>query len=206
MPTRPPEFDIDERHAQVAQNPRIAPMKAGEFSDEAKLLVEQTFARVDAVDKAEIPEYFAIAFKHPGVARSQMQFSLELAQRGTISVREREIAVLRVAWLARAPFEWGEHVTAARKCGLTEEDIERVTQGSGAEGWSHHEGAIVRAVEELMSDYAIATETWEILAASWSDQQLMELPGLVGHYLATALFQNSVRFELLEGNTGLRRR
>jgi hypothetical protein len=57
-----------------------------------------------------------------------------------------------------------------------------------------------------MADHAISTETWNILAATWSDQQLMELPGLVGHYLATALFQNSIRFELLEGNTGLRRR
>lgn len=206
MPTRSPEFDIDARHAQVAKDPRIVPMKPGEFSDEAKLLVEQTFAHVDAIDKADIPEYFAIAFKHPGIARSQMQFSLELAQKGALSVREREIAILRVAWLSRAPFEWGEHVAAAHKCGLTEEDIERVTQGSTAEGWSDHEMAIVRAVEELLSDYAIATGTWEILAASWSDQQLMELPGLVGHYPATALFQNSIRFKLLEGNTGLRRR
>lgn len=206
MPTRSPEFDIDARHVQVAQSPRIAPMKADEFTQEATLLVEQTFARVEAVDKAEIPEYFGIAFKHPGIARSQMQFSLELSQKGHLSVREREIAILRVAWLSRAPFEWGEHVTAARNCGLTSEEIERITLGSAAGGWTEHEGAIVRAVEELMDDYAISTETWNVLAASWSDQQLMELPGLVGHYLATALFQNSIRFELLEGNTGLRRR
>lgn len=201
-----PDFDIDARHAQVAQGPRIAPLKPDEFTDEAKALVEQTFAHVEAIDKADIPDYFAIAFKHTGIARSQTQFSLELSQKGVLSVRVRELAILRVAWLSRAPFEWGEHVTAAHKCGITTEEVERITQGSSADGWSSHEMAIVRAVEELMTDYAISSATWDILAASWSDQQLMELPGIVGHYLATALFQNSIRFDLLEGNTGLRRR
>jgi hypothetical protein len=34
----------------------------------------------------------------------------------------------------------------------------------------------------------------------------MELPGLVGHYIMGALIHNSIRFDLLEGNEGLRRR
>jgi hypothetical protein len=199
-------FDIEEREAQVSGNPRIGPMTASEFTDEARQLVDETFAHVEAVDKSDIPPFFAIMFKHPGLARTQMQTSIEFGTKGYLSPRERELAVLRVAWLSRAPFEWGEHVVQASKCGISREEIERVTLGSDTPGWSEHDRAIIRAVEELMADYAVSTDTWTTLAKSWSDQQLMELPGLVGHYLATALFQNTIRFDLLEGNTGLRRR
>lgn len=64
----------------------------------------------------------------------------------------------------------------------------------------------MRAVEELMGDHAISDATWEILAKSWTEPQLMELPGLVGHYLMTAMIYNTLRIELLEGHCGLRRR
>lgn len=208
LPVRsgPEPFDIEARHAQVVGNPRIAPMKPEEFSDEARALVDATFANVQQIDMADVPDIFGIMFKHPGLARTQMQLALELGTKGHLPPRERQLATLRVAWLCRAPFEWGEHLPYGKKFGLTDADIERIILGSDAEGWDEHDRAIVRAVEELVGDYAISTPTWETLAKRWTEQQLMELPGLVGHYLATALMQNTLRFDFLEGNTGLNRR
>lgn len=202
----PEQFDIDAREAQVAGDPRIGPLGADEFTDEARQLVAETFAQVDAIDKSEIPVIFGTMFKHPGLYRAQMQLGSELGRNGCIPPRERELAVLRVAWLSRSPFEWGEHVVYARKFGLSQEEVERITLGSDATGWSELDRAIVRAVEELMCDYAISTETWDVLAKSWTEPQLMELPGVVGHYVMTALIYNTMRFDLLDGNEGLRRR
>jgi hypothetical protein len=135
-----------------------------------------------------------------------MEMGLEFGVRGTIPPRERELATMRVGWLTGAPFEWGEHLPYAKKFGLTDADIERVTQGADAPGWTEHDGAIVRAVEEMMRDYYISDATWAILAKSWTEPQLMELPGLVGHYLMTSIIQNTMRFALLPGNPGLSRR
>ena len=145
-------------------------------------------------------------FKHPGLYQVQMQSGNALGRNGCIPARERELAILRVSWLSRAPFEWGEHLVHGKKSGLSDEDVERVTQGSDAEGWTDHDRAIVRAVEELMGDHAISDEIWNELAKSWTEPQLMELPGLVGHYLMTAFIYNTLRIDLLDGNVGLRRR
>lgn len=57
-----------------------------------------------------------------------------------------------------------------------------------------------------MEDQAISTPTWNILATTWSDAQLIELSGVVGYYFMTAMIFNSLRFELLPGNLGLRQR
>jgi hypothetical protein len=116
------------------------------------------------------------------------------------------MVILRTAWLVRSPFEWGEHVAYGKRLGLTGEEIERITQGSCAAGWNEHDRAVLRGVEELLGDYAVSDQTWATLAKSWSEPQLMELPGLVGSYTLTAMLYNTLRFGLLEGNAGFRQR
>lgn len=191
---------------QVASgDQRIAPLQPEEFTEEARKIAEDLRAFFGSKEKG-VPKSFATLFKHPGLYRGQMQLGLELNQNGTLPPREREMVILRTAWLVRSPFEWGEHVTYGKKLGLTSQDIERITQGSCAPGWNEHDRAVLRGVEELIGDYAVSDETWAILAKSWTEPQLMELPGLVGSYTLTAMIYNTMRFGLLEGNEGFSQR
>ena len=118
----------------------------------------------------------------------------------------REMVILRTAWLVRSPFEWGEHVAYGKKLGLTSEEIERIAQGSAAPGWNEHDRAVLRGVEELVGDHAVSDATWAVLAKSWGEPQLMELPGLVGSYTMSAMLYNTLRFGLLKGNEGFKQR
>ena len=120
--------------------------------------------------------------------------------------REAELAILRIGWLLRAPFEWGEHVAIGKRFGLTDDEVERITVGSSAPGWSEHDQAILRGVEELLHDTYVSDETWDILARSRNDAQLLEFPVLVGLYVTTAMHQNAMRLRLHAGNAGLKRR
>jgi alkylhydroperoxidase family enzyme len=78
-----------------------------------------------------------------------------------------------------------------------------VTRGSADAAWVPHDKAILRGVEELVGDHAIADDTWEVLARTWDEAQLIEFPMMVGQYVATAYVQNSLRIMLAEGNPGL---
>ena len=110
--------------------------------------------------------------------------------------------MLRCAWLCRAPFEWGEHVDIGKRYGLSAEEVERVTQGSSAPGWSEHDAAILRGVEELIGDQALSDATWETLAKSWNEAQMIAFPMMAGQYVATAFVQNLLRIRLAENNRG----
>eukprot|EP00456_Euglypha_rotunda_P013481 TRINITY_DN14055_c0_g1_i1.p1 TRINITY_DN14055_c0_g1~~TRINITY_DN14055_c0_g1_i1.p1 ORF type:complete len:146 (-),score=31.45 TRINITY_DN14055_c0_g1_i1:227-664(-) len=143
--------------------------------------------------------------KHPRLYRCQMEMTTTLF-RGEISARDRELAVLRVAWLCRAPYEWGQHVEIAKRTGVAGEEIERVIQGAAASGWTQHEAALLRAVDELLSDQMIGDDTWNTLAQAWNEAQLIEFPTMVGQYVAVAYSQNALRMRLNPGNRGLRHR
>jgi alkylhydroperoxidase family enzyme len=156
-------------------------------------------------DHSKIPAVFGLMLKHPKLYRCQMDMGVQLFN-GAIPVRDRELAVMRVGWLCRAPYEWGQHVIIAKRYGITTEEVERVTHGSAATGWSEHEAAILGGVEELIGNQMISDATWNTLASTWNDQQLIEFPTLIGQYVATAYSQNALRVQLNENNIGLRQR
>ncbi|MET0656537.1 MAG: carboxymuconolactone decarboxylase family protein [Steroidobacteraceae bacterium] len=199
--------DIDAREAQILGPPqRIAPLAPEDLDEEARALVISIRASVGANPHEGIPPVFATMLKHPGLYRCTMDIGIQLLGKGELSPRERELAVLRVAWLCRAPYEWGQHVEIAKRYAISAEEIERVTQGSTAPGWTDHEAAIVRGVEELLADQMIADATWNVLATTWTERQLMEFPTLVGQYVSVAYSQNALRIRLNAGNRGLRHR
>lgn len=196
-------FDIAAREAHVVgEGPRIAAVPNEEIGEEAWEMVRRIRASTGAGPITVMPAYMRTAVKHPAIFRCQMEMGTAIFQ-GRIPPRERELAVLRCGWLCRAPFEWGEHVDIGKRYGLTAEEVERVTQGSSAPGWSEHEAAILRGVEELIADQALSDATWDVLAKSWDEQQLFEFPMMVGQYVATAFVQNSLRIRLADDNPGL---
>lgn len=204
--TGPIPCDIVARQAQVVgDGPRIAPLKQAEMDPADLALCIGIRESVGVFEHSVIPEYMLTMIKHPEIFRCQMEMGTAIFQ-GRISPRERELAVLRVGWLTQAPYEWGQHVAIAKRYGLSDEEVERVTQGSDAEEWNEHDSAILRGVEELLGDHALSDATWAVLAKTWDEAQLIEFPMMVGQYVATAYVQNSLRIVLEGGNTGLDRR
>lgn len=198
--------DIAAREAHViGAGPRIHAVPNDEVDPEARQLVNDIRSAAGAGPATIIPEYMRVVIKHPEIFRCQMDLGTVLFE-GRISARERELAVLRVGWLTQSPYEWGQHVEIAKRYGLSPDEIERIMAGSSAPGWSEHEAAVLRGVEELMADYALSDATWEVLAKSWDEAQLIEFPMMVGQYVATAFVQNSLRIPMQEGNPGLSRR
>jgi alkylhydroperoxidase family enzyme len=153
-----------------------------------------------------LPEIMRTMLRHPDLFARIADMGIQLLSKGALPGRERELAILRIGWLCQAPYEWGEHVLIAKKLGITSEEIERITQGSHAPGWSEHEQAILRAAEELHEDARISDATWATLAKRFDERQLIELPVVIGQYQTVAYYQNSLRLRLHNGNHGLKAR
>lgn len=119
---------------------------------------------------------------------------------GTLLPRDREIAILRVAWRCQSPYEWGEHVMIGKKAGLTTDEIERIKVGSESSAWHPEDRTVLRAVDELLDGAMISDATWQALAARLEERQLIELILLVGQYQGTAYYLNALRIRPREEN------
>jgi 4-carboxymuconolactone decarboxylase len=129
-------------------------------------------------------------------------FCGKLLLTGKLPPRDRELAILRAAWLCRSDYEWGQHVRIGVDAGLTEDEIARVPAGADA-GWPPEEAAVLRATDELIADHRLSDATWAALAARYDDQQMIEMTLLPGNYAMLAGMLNSVGVEREPGVVGL---
>lgn len=194
---------IAAREAEILGKPQRVPALAlSDVGQDVWDIVNDIRKTIGLPPATEIPGYGLTMAKHPPIFRRQLEMGMAIFG-GKISARERELAVLRIGWLLRAPYEWGEHVDIGQRYGVTKDEIVRIIDGSAAPGWTEHEAAILRAVEEIMADLTVSDETWAILAKSWDEQQLLEFPMMVGQYVCTAIVQNTLRIRLETDNPGL---
>lgn len=196
--------EIAAREAEIlGQPPRVPPLPREEIDPAARAALAEVLRAIGRDPPEHPSDHVAIMLRNPAIYRAHSALGLALYT-GALPVRWRELAVLRVAWHCRAPYEWGEHVDLAKRLGgLTGEEVERVTQGASAPGWSAGDRAILRAVEELLEGAMICDATWGELAGFLDQRQLIELPVLVGQYQGVAYLQNALRCPLLPGNPGL---
>lgn len=124
---------------------------------------------------------------HPPLTLAYHQLIHHLLYASTITDRQRELLVLRVATLRQAAYEWALHAELAADVGISEEDVARVRLGPDAPGWSPMDAALLRAADELVQSGRIADTTWSTLAADLETKQLMDVVFTVGAYEALAM-------------------
>jgi alkylhydroperoxidase family enzyme len=105
----------------------------------------------------------------------------------SITPRQRELLVLRVAHLRDATYEWAQHVYQAGVVGISPEEIACVRVGPVAEEWTPLERALLSAADELVADARIGDGTYATLSAALDTEQLMDVVFIVGTYEVFAM-------------------
>jgi alkylhydroperoxidase family enzyme len=190
----------------MSRKPRIDPLKPEELGPDAGDIIAGLLAAQSSKGTTQVPEFIATMLRHRDLFQRQVDMSTQLFK-GALPFRDTELVLLRISWLCRAPFVFGQHVqTSKRVCGFTSDDIERIVAGSNAAGWDERSRAILRAAEELHETSSISDATWAQLEAELDEKQLIELPILVGHIHGVAYVQNALQVRLMAGNQGLEAR
>lgn len=123
----------------------------------------------------------------------QRWFAGGLLDKGSISLRLRELMILRTTALCGAEYEWGVHVaTFGAKAEWTQEQIRSTVHGSPADAcWSEQERAVMLLADELHATSGVSDEAWRNASASFSAEQLIELVLLAGSYHAVSFMVNA---------------
>ena len=166
--------------------PRVEPVDAADVEGESKELL----ARVQREDG--VPRIFRTLVRHPKLLKRWIVFGNHILAKSTLPPRERELLILRIGWLCKAEYEFGQHVRIGRSAGLSDEEIERIGVGPDAPGWSSADATLLRAVDELHADAFISDATWQELAQRYEVPQLMDVVFTVGQYNMLGMALNSL--------------
>ncbi|KZM72503.1 carboxymuconolactone decarboxylase family protein [Nocardia terpenica] len=169
-----------QRWSEAARRTYAEAMKTpvlGELSDRPTLAVVSTLAANDWLFAVSMPFLASISG-------------------GRIPARERELMVLRIAYLARSQYMWSHHCALAADAGVTADEIDRIARGPRAPGWSADEAALLAAADELHERAELDASTWRRLATRFGEPQVLELLCLAGAFRMLASVLTSCRVEL----------
>jgi alkylhydroperoxidase family enzyme len=116
-----------------------------------------------------------------------------LLDRGSISLRLRELMILRTCALCGAEYEWGVHVaTFGSKAAWTEEQVHSTVHGHPEDAcWSGEERIVLRLADQLHATSGVGEELWQVASSSFAPEQLVELVMLAGLYHAVSFVVNA---------------
>lgn len=107
-----------------------------------------------------------------------------LLDRGNLSLRERELVILRVTANYGSEYEWGVHVRAfAHKAQFDETQIHATRHGTEHDScWTPRERVLIALCDALKTRSTLSDDEFAALRAEFSDEAILELLLLHGFY------------------------
>src|SRR5262245_25568822 len=176
--------------------PRIEPLPESHWNDETRELLESIRR------EGRVFNIFPTLAHNPKLLKKWLVFASHILWKSTLPARHRELAILRMAWLSQAEYEWGHHVAIGKQNGLSDAEILRVTDGPEAAGWEAFEATILRGVDELNANTSLGDSTWSALAERYNTEQVIDFIFTVGQYKLVSMALNSLGVQLEDGFEG----
>ena len=178
------------------EKPRVPPLSDAEIDPELR----------ERFGGGPILNIFRSLANHPKLTKRWLVFGNHVLGHNTLAPRERELVILRIGWLCRAEYEFGQHVVIARAAGVSDAEIERVVAGPDAPGWDAVDGAQQRGVDELHGDAFVGDATFAALQQRYDIRQILDLIFCVGQYQLVSMALNTLGVQLDPGVPGFPRK
>ncbi len=116
-----------------------------------------------------------------------------LDRNSPISMREREIVILRVCANNNCEYEWGVHVTAfSEHVGLTPVQVSATRQlDHEADCWDAAEATLILVTDELCRNATLCEETKTKFQELWNLEQQLEIIAICGNYHTISFVANT---------------
>lgn len=170
-------------------SPRIAPVEPP-YSDD----LQSSF---NVVMPEGVPplNIFRTVGRNPRVLSRMVRGGL--LDKGSISMADRELVILRACAVCKAEYEWGVHAAIfGEHAGFTAEQLaDTWAEATDSTLWKRHQLAVLSMVDALHEQADLPDALWRELSGHYEDEQLVELVMLAGLYHAVSFVVNAFRVE-----------
>ena len=166
--------------------PRIAPLSDAELTDAHKAIIAR-FTRDGRANNA-----LRTLLRVPELAEAVMPYTTYLMNETSISPRQRELLIMRVAWLHGNENLWAEHAPRARVYGLDDAAIRRIAEGPDASGWDRFDATLLRLADQQYRNSSTTNATWKALSERYDLFNMVDAIETVNHFTTLSIYYNSL--------------
>jgi alkylhydroperoxidase family enzyme len=138
---------------------------------------------------------FGILMYSPGLAEMVCKTGAHVRLQSTLTMVERELAILSVCREKDATYEWAGHVGTARNAGMREEAIDAMRSGGDTSSLEPDERDIIDYTRQLLRTNRVDQALFDGLVARHDLRWLVELTATIGQYQYISAINNAFAME-----------
>jgi alkylhydroperoxidase family enzyme len=135
-----------------------------------------------------------VTYLNPDLHRGFASLSGRVHSASHLSVRTRELVILRVAGHLAAPYQLQQHEVGARNFGLTAKDITAAREGDVAQFPADE--AVALRLATAVENRTVDTDLWRQARLHYSEVELSDLVMLAGFYGLASRFTLALDLDL----------
>jgi len=131
---------------------------------------------------AEIINLHRALGNSPTILRNFLRLGTSLMGFGRLPPNLRELAILRIAQMAGADYEWAHHIPLAGQAGVTEMQISHLKEWETHGSFDDRDRAALRYVETVSRNIAVPDDVFNAARAHLSEGEIVELTLVCGYW------------------------
>lgn len=177
--------------------PRLNPPDPGHLTDHQRRVYEA----IASGPRGTVRGPLAIWLHRPGLAEHAQALGQYCRYDSSLPPRLSELAILTMAALWRAPYEWWAHHPIALKAGIEADVAERIRKGQPPEFRERDESLVYRFVRELVETRQVSDALYAEAVEVLGTDGVVDLVGMAGYYTLISMTINAFDIPPPDGST-----
>ena len=149
-------------------------------------------ARIKA-ERGKLLDLYKVLLHSPAVMEGWLSFFTAIRQKTKLAGRYRELAIMRVAILNGADYEYQAHLPFALKEGASAEQIAALTAWQVSNLFDAAERAVLAYTDAMTQEVQVADELFAQLREHFDAQDLVELTAAIAGYNLVSRFLEAMQ-------------
>jgi 4-carboxymuconolactone decarboxylase len=163
--------------------------------DQAHPIMREVFKTTEEHGFKVLNLFKALA-NSPKIGRDFIRLGTAILFKGQLSPLLRELAILRVANLTDANYEWTQHVAIALSCGVSKEQIDDIPDWKNSTRFNEKERAVLLYTDEVTQNIRTLDGTFSKIKDFFNEQDVVELTVTIGYYGMVSRVLETLQIEL----------
>ena len=166
---------------------RVPPVLPGTRTDLAAIEAAIT------AERGQVLMLYQVLLNSAPLANGWRELLTAIRNRSSLPPALREMVILRVAVLNRAPYEFNAHMPHAKAAGVSDEQLDALRAGELSAEFNDVERAALALTDTMTRDVQVSDALFEPLREYFDDRALVELVATVAAYNMVSRFLEALR-------------
>jgi len=165
------------------------------YPDPSRYEREPLAERIKRERGGKMLNLYKMLLHSPPLAEGWLAFFTAVRQKGTLAGRHRELAIMRIAVLNGADYEFDAHVPFALAEGLTRTQLDALRANAVPEGLTEADRAVIAYADAMTREVHVGDEVFARVRSQFAERELVELTVTIAGYNCVSRFLEAMRID-----------